>query len=240
MLLSSLTSTLGKFLRGLLLAAVGLIFVAQVSAAPAYATSVYSMPNLTAGDSTWIVDEAEILSRLSEGKISGDLEKLAQATGNEVRFVTLHRLDYGETIQSFADKLFEQWFPTPEAQANQTLLVLDNVTNNVAVRTGDRVKATLTDEIAQSVAQETVMVPLRQDNKYNQAFLDASDRLVAVLSGQPDPGPPVVENTVLVEGTFATPEDTEKSNATVWVVGFLIAATVIPMATYYLYQILQG
>jgi uncharacterized protein len=240
MLLSPLTSTLGTLLRGLLLAAVGLVFVAQVSAAPAYATSVYSMPSLTAGDPTWIVDEAEILSRLSEGKISGDLEKLAQATGNEVRFVTLHRLDYGETIQSFADKLFEQWFPTPEAQANQTLLVLDNVTNNVAVRTGDRVKATLTDEIAQSVAQETVMVPLRQDNKYNQAFLDASDRLVAVLSGQPDPGPPVVENTILVEGTFATPEDTEKSNATVWVVGFLVAATVIPMATYYLYQILQG
>jgi uncharacterized protein len=240
MLLSSLTSTLGKLLRGLLLAAVGLIFVAQVSAAPAYATSVYSMPSLTAGDPTWVVDEAEILSRLSEGRISSDLEKLAQSTGNEVRFVTVHRLDYGETIQSFTDKLFEQWFPTPEAQANQTLLVLDNVTNNVAIRTGDRAKATLTDEIAESVAQETVMVPLRQDNKYNQAFLDASDRLVAVLSGQPDPGPPAVENTVLVEGTFATPEDTQKSNATVWVVGFLVAATVIPMATYYLYQILQG
>lgn len=240
MLLSSLTSTLAKLLRGLLLAAVGLIFVAQVSAAPAYATSVYSMPSLAAGDPTWVVDEAEILSRLSEGKISGELEKLAKSTGNEVRFVTVHRLDYGETIQSFTDQLFEQWFPTPEAQANQTLLVLDNVTNNVAIRTGDRTNATLTDEIAQSVAQETVMVPLRQDNKYNQAFLDASDRLVAVLSGQPDPGPPVVENTVLVEGTFATPEDTEKSNATVWVVGFLVAATVIPMATYYLYQILQG
>ncbi|MBD1868914.1 TPM domain-containing protein [Cyanobacteria bacterium FACHB-471] len=240
MLLSSLTSTLAKLLRGLLLAAVGLIFVAQVSAAPAYATSVYSMPSLATGDSTWVVDEAEILSRLNEGRISGELEKLAQSTGNEVRFVTVHRLDYGETIQSFTDQLFEQWFPTPEAQANQTLLVLDNVTNNVAIRTGDRVKATLNDEIAQSVAQETVMVPLRQDNKYNQAFLDASDRLVAVLSGQPDPGPPVVDNTVLVEGTFATPEDTEKSNATVWVVGFLVAATVIPMATYYLYQILQG
>jgi uncharacterized protein len=240
MLLSSLTSTLAKLLRGLLLAAVGLVFVAQVSAAPAYATSVYSMPSLAAGDPTWVVDEAEILSRLSEGRISGELEKLAQSTGNEVRFVTVHRLDYGETIQSFTDQLFEQWFPTPEVQANQTLLVLDNVTNNVAIRTGDRAKATLTDEIAQSVAQETVMVPLRQDNKYNQAFLDAGDRLVAVLSGQPDPGPPVVDNTVLVEGTFATPEDTEKSNATVWVVGFLVAATVIPMATYYLYQILQG
>lgn len=240
MLLPELTSTLRKLLQSLLLIAVALFCAAQLLVAPAAATGVYSMPNLAAGDSTWVIDEAEILSRLSEGKISGELEKLAEATGNEIRLVTVHRLDYGETIQSFTDQLFEKWFPTAEAQANQTLLVLDNVTNNTAIRIGDRAKALLTDEIAQSVVQETVMVPLRQDNKYNQAFLDAGDRLVAVLSGQPDPGPPVVENTVLVEGTFATPEDTEKSNATVWVVGFLVAATVIPMATYYLYQILQG
>ncbi|MEM6591554.1 MAG: YgcG family protein, partial [Cyanobacteria bacterium P01_C01_bin.73] len=37
-------------------------------------------------------------------------------------------------------------------------------------------------------------------------------------------------------------EETEenRSNATIIVVGFLIAATVIPMATYYLYQSIGG
>ncbi len=208
--------------------------------ASASATGVYSMPNLAAGDDTWVVDQATALSRVTRNEISGELQALAKATGTEVRFVTLHRLDYGETAATFADKLFQKWFPTPEAQANQVLLVLDNVTNTAAVKTGAEVPADLTEDIAASIAQETLMAPLRQGNKYNQAFLDASDRLVAVLSGEADPGPPVIEDTVQTEGTFARSEETDDRSATVIVVVLLVLATVIPMATYYFYQFMQS
>jgi len=228
--------------QALLSIVVGLVLSLQhwgLGANAAHATGVYNFPP-SVGDSTWIIDEADILSRLNEGKINSQLADLAQTTGNTVRFVTIHRLDYGETIESFTDQLFEKWFPTPEAQANQTLLVLDNVTNTAAIHSGSAVKAVLTDDIAKSIAQETLLVPLRQGNKYNQAFTDASDRLSAVISGQPDPGPPVYEETIQTEGTFATPEETQESNATVWVIGLLLAATVIPMATYYLYQVSQS
>lgn len=186
------------------------------------------------------MDNAEIISRSNESKLNTQLEDLAQQTGKQVHFVTIHRLDYGETAESFTTALFEKWFPTPEAQVNQVLLVLDNLTNNTAIRTGEKVKAIMPDTIAQSIAQETVLVPLKEGNKYNQAFLAAGDRLTAVLSGQPDPGPPQVKDTVRVEGTFASPEETKSSNATIWVVGFLIVATVVPMATYYFYQYLQS
>jgi uncharacterized protein len=71
-------------------------------------------------------------------------------------------------------------------------------------------------------------------------LLGASDRLAAVLSGRPDPGPPTLTDNVQVEGTFATPEQTKESNATVWVIGFLVVATVVPMATYYFYLFLQS
>ena len=53
---------------------------------------------------------------------------------------------------------------------------------------GEGVKSLLTDEIAQSVAGETVQVPLREANKYNEAFAAASTRIATVLSGEPDPG----------------------------------------------------
>ncbi|NJL21515.1 MAG: YgcG family protein [Leptolyngbyaceae cyanobacterium SM1_3_5] len=204
----------------------------------AQATGVYSFP-VSVDRSTFVVDEAEILSRLNEKNLSGQLDSLAKKTGNEVRFVTIHRLDYGETIDSFADQLFDQWFPTPEAKAHQTLIVLDEVTNTTAIRKGD--ETSLTDEIAASVVQETMLVPLRDGNKYNQAFVDASDRLVAVLSGQLDPGPPIVESSVQTKGTFATAEQTKAgaTNYIGWVVGLLIAATIIPMATYYLYLVAQ-
>ena len=207
-----------------------------ISISAASATGISSIPSLKSSEPTWILDQATTLSRITRNEISGELEKLAQQTGTEVRFVTLHRLDYGETVEDFAEKLFKRWFPTAEAQANQVLIVLDNVTNTTAIQTGSAVKEQLSDEIAQSVVQETMMVPLRDGNKYNQAFLDASDRLVAVLSGEPDPGPPVVDENIQTEGTFAKAEETDDRSATVIVVVLLVLATVIPMATYYFYQ----
>lgn len=228
-----------KYLLQLTLPLLTVILAFSLFAIPASATGVYQIPDLVPGDSTWVLDQGEVISRLNEGNISKTFEDLAKKTSNEVRFVTIRRLDYGETPESFAKALFEKWFPTPEVQANQTLLVLDTVTNGTAIITGNQVKSLLTDAIAQSVANETLSAPLRDGNKYNQAFLDASDRLVAVISGQPDPGPPEIVDKVQVEGTFKKAEETDQGNATAWVVGLLIAATVIPMATYYIYQVIQ-
>ncbi len=229
--------------RSIWLTLVSVVLMLQVwliSPDSAAATGVYSMPSLRAGEQTWIIDQAGVMSRATRGELSSELANLADQTGNEVRFVTIHRLDYGETIETFTKQLFEKWFPTPEAQANQTLLVLDNVTNSSAISTGAEVQSLLTPEAAQSVAQETVMVPLRNGNKYNQAFLDASERLTAILSGEADPGPPIVENNVQTEGTFARAEETDDRSATVIVVVLLLAATIIPMATYYIYQAIQS
>lgn len=212
---------------------VALILTTQFVVAPAHATSLYEVSGIPADSQ--VLDLANVLSRFSEGKITESFTDLTAKTGQEVRFVTIRGLDYDETIESFTEKLFKQWFPTPDAQANQTLMVLDKLTNNSAIYTGEKAKAIMPDAIAQSVAQETLQVPLKVGERYNQGFLDASDRLVAVLSGQEDPGAPVVQDTVQVEGTFATPEQTQESNATVWVIGLLIAATVIPMATYFWY-----
>lgn len=225
-----------KYLQRLFLTVALMLLAVQVFAAPANATGVYEMPTLTAGDSTWVIDKGEVLSRISEGEISSSLENLAKETSNEVRIVTIHRFDYGETAESFTNQLFEKWFPTPEAQANQTLLVIDTLTNTTGIRTGEKAKSLLNDEIAKSVASETIGVPLRQGDKYNQALADASDRMVTVLSGKPDPGAPVVAENVQVQGTFKKAEETDRGSSTIWVIALLIAATVIPMATYYWYQ----
>ncbi len=228
-----------KHIPRLILPLVTLILAYLLCAAPAFATGVYQIPNLVSGDKTWVVDQAEVISRLNEGKINDAFEDLAKQTGKEVRIVTVRRLDYGETPESFTKALWEKWFPTKEAQANQTLLVIDTVTNGAAIITGEQIKSLLSDSIAKSVVSETLLIPLRNGNKYNQAFLDASDRLVAVLSGKPDPGPPQITENEQVESTYKKAEETDKGNATAWVVGLIIAATIIPMATYYLYQVNQ-
>ncbi|MFM9268623.1 photosystem II repair protein Psb32 [Tychonema sp. BBK16] len=212
------------------------LIASQIAVLPALATGVYELPMLSADDRTWVWDKGDVLSRSSESTITSVLENLETQTGKQVRFVTIHRLDYGETTTSFTKQLFEQWFPTTEDQTNQILLVLDTVTNSAAILTGEGVKSLLTDEIALSVAGETVQVPLREGNKYNEALTAASDRLATVLSGQPDPGAPEVVDNTQVEGTFKKAEETDQGNATTIVVVLLVLATVIPMVTYFWYQ----
>lgn len=219
------------------LLALALVLLTQLVAAPVWATGVYEIPDFV--ENTWVVDQAEVLSRTSEGQLSSDLEALARKTGTEVRIVTIHRLDYGETAETLARQVFEKWFPDATAQANQVLMLLDNVTNGTAIVSGEKAQVRLSDDIARSVAQETLMVPIRKGN-YNQALLDGSARLSAVLSGEPDPGPPKVEDTVRTEGTFKKAEETNATSAAILVGVLLILATAIPMATYYFYQYMQA
>jgi uncharacterized protein len=229
-----LTTINRAFVRGL----AGLLTMALTfllfQTAPAIATGVYEMPE--AAPASHILDQSEVLSRLTEGQISGTLNDLLTQHQQNVNIVSIRRLDYGETIDTFTQQLFDRWYPTPEAQANQTLLVIDSLTNNTAIVQGAKSQAAMAAEIATSVAQETVLVPLQQGNRYNQAFLDASARLSQVLAGQEDPGAPEVAELTVPERNFATPEETKESNALVWVGVLLVLSTAIPMATYWFYQ----
>lgn len=230
---------LQKFLQCLFPLLLSFILSFGLMVTPANATGVYDLPTINAGASTRVLDLADVISLANENKLSNQLKQLAKETGNEVRIVTIRRLDFGETIDSFADKVFATWYPTPKEQANQTLLVVDSLTNNSAIRTGEKVKPLISDDIAESVTSETIAIPLKEGSKYNQAFLGAGDRLVAVLSGQSDPGPPNAQE-INIESNFASAEETDDRSATVWVIVLLFLATAIPMATYFWYVGLPG
>jgi uncharacterized protein len=201
--------------------------------APVQATGVYDLPIVSAGESVWIIDQAEVLSKATEGQLNNTLANLAQNTGYEVRMVTIRRLDYGQTIEGLVNELFTTWFPTSPEQANQTLIVLDSLTNKAALRTGEQVQQLLPLETANSITEETILFDLKE-LQYNQALSSASDRLVAILSGEEDPGPPQLQE-MNIEGTYATAEETNDRSATIWVIVLLIVATVIPMVTYFWY-----
>lgn len=231
-------SHLRYYFKRLLLTLIIVTVALQLTLLPASATSLYELPTVSAGVPTWIVDKADILSLTTKNKIKTTLEQLTDRTGKELRFVTIHRLDYGETIQTFTDKLFKKWFPTAEQQQNEALIVLDSVTNTIGIQAGTDVKTMLTDDIATSITTETMQAPLHAGNKYNQAFDDATTRLTAVLSGQPDPGPPAISSAPEVGRTYLKAEETaaNRNNFLIIVIGLLIAATVIPMATWWWYQ----
>lgn len=230
--LSLPSAPLWRWLIGLVL--FGFIFWGSPGAA-ALATGVYDLPVLSNGAPTYVVDQAESISLANENRLNGDLKKLAQTSGQEVRFVVIRRLDFGVTIDDFVDNLFQRWYPEPASQAKQTLVVLDTLTNSTALRRGEDAAVLLTADIVDSLLRETLAFPLKDGAKYNQALLAADKRLRAVLSGQPDPGPPTVAEVSLA-GTFTTAEETDDTSATVWVVVLLGLATLIPMVTYFWYM----
>lgn len=240
---SSLISTIKQFIlpqiRGLIPCLMGflgaLIVTLNWNIAPAHATSVYAIPRVTPGDGTWVLDQAEVLSRLTQNELQEKLADLAQQTGIEFRLVTFRRLDYGDTIETFADKLFTAWFADSDRQANEALFALDVQTNYGSLSLGETAAQLVDSETIASILDETLVVPLRDGNKYNQALVDITDRLGSILKGEPDPGPPNIAANFQVERTFASPEETKSSNATTIVIVLLIIATIVPMLTYFVY-----
>ena len=222
-----------------ILSAVVLTVTIFCLATPAIATGLLDLPGFDA-NKVWLVDTADAISNANQSKLTKTFKEFADETGQEIRMVAIRRLDYGETVDSLAAEIFQDWYPDAAAQSNQTLLVLDTLTNNVAIRSGDAAQKLIGAETAESIVDDTVGYNIRKGNKYNQAFIEAGDRLVAVLAGQEDPGPPVIEDEIQIEGTFTKAEDTDQGSATVWVIGFLIVATVVPMVTYYWYVGLGG
>ena len=213
--------------------ALALFLLLGIGTTTASATGVYDLPVVSAGEDVWVYDNADTISRTTENQLSSTFKNLAKNTGNEVRMVVINRIDYGDTIESLTDGIFQKWYPTAEEQTNQTLLVLDTLTNRTAIKTGTEVSNLLTNDISESVVKETLIEPLR-NLQYNQALFDASDRIVAVLSGLEDPGPPEIKE-VNIEGTFTTAEETDDRSAAIWTIVLLILATVIPMVTYFWY-----
>ncbi len=218
----------------LIMAAVSLVFVLHLFAGSALATEVVDLPGLTVDDRTWVIDFAKVISSSTENATSQLLEKLETETQNQVRFVTVQRIDFGQPAAEFTKELFDKWFTTPEQKAKQALIVLATEDHRVAIKTGALVDKLMSKEIASSIVTETMLFPAQKSN-YNQAITDGASRLVAVLSGLSDPGPPVIaaETDLSIRPSEIK---TEPVSASLIVGGFLIAATVIPMLTYYWFQ----
>lgn len=217
---------------------ISLLIVGYGLAQPALATTLYQLPAAPT-ESTRIVDEPQVLSRLTDTQLRDDLKTIAQTTGIDVRMVVVSRVEYGESMESLMQGLLDTWYPTPELQTNKILVGIDSLSNTTAIVAGDRASQRVGAETLVSIANTTLAYPARDGGRYNQALYDTKERLGKILAGEPDPGEPqlVAETFNNVERTFATPEETQSSNATTIVIVMLVIATVVPMATYLFYAL---
>ena len=216
-----------------------LVFSGSLFVGNAWALQVDEIPSLAEikelNGQTWVIDDSETLSTTTQKAIAIKAASLAETTGLEVRVVAIKRIDMGQPASEFAAELFDQWFPSDAAKANQVLLFLATEDHRTAIQVGAKAKEILPEAIATSIADETMLYPARKAN-YNQAVNEGMARLESVLRGNPDPGAPLLVVEESETSNYATREETEASSSTVVVVILLILATLLPMAPYYWLQ----
>ena len=180
-----------------------------------------------------VLDNADVLSRASRSELEARLDGLSEDRV-DARVITLRRLDYGLSLDSFGEQLIENW--SGSSQEPLLLLLLETQNKRAAIVTEESLQTQLPPALVKSTARTTMSIPLREGDRYRQASLDGINRLAVVLGGGEDPGPPGEIIRTAMPTNVPTQAETQESNATTWVIVLLVLGTIIPMLTWWVFS----
>ena len=219
------------WLASALLSVVVLLGVLAVPST-AWATGVNDLPAQL--PNSHVLDDADLLSRAANSDVDRRLEEFG-ADHIDARLVTLRRLDYGLSLDSLGEQLLERW-QAQDPDRSQLILLIESQNNSAAVVASADLQEQLPASLLSSTAISTMGLPLREGARYRQASLDALDRLAVVLEGGEDPGPPQLVERMPLDTNIPTREETQSSNALMWVVVLLVVGTLVPMITWWVFS----
>ncbi len=183
-----------------------------------------------------VVDSAAVLSRVSSSQLESRLDQIGKGQ-LDARLITLRKLDYGLSLANFGNSLIERWSLSTNQEDLPLLLMVIDAQNKQAVVVADlALSSQLPNSILQSVGRTTMNKPLVEGERYQQASFDALTRLKVVLDGGDDPGPPIEAFSAIKQTNIPTQEETQSSNALVWVVVLMVVGTIVPMATWWVFS----
>eukprot|EP00171_Calliarthron_tuberculosum_P012110 IDg12110t1 len=161
-----------------------------------------------------LYDDAGVVQKGAESLFEKAMNGVSRSEGVSVRFVMARSLPFGESPDDYAKELFEQW----SLGDADVLLVASPKLARAGAYVGARAAARLTPEITRSLCNETYALRAGEES-YTAALLDVSNRLIPVLAGREDPGPPDLSAKEIVQ-TYKTKEETSKQrNKYVIIVG---------------------
>ena len=215
-------------------ALLSLVLLAGTLACPslAWATGAVDLPAQL--PASHVIDDADLLSRAASAELDRRLQDF-EGDHIDARLVTLRRLDYGLSLEALGEQLLQRW-QNQEQDQGQLLLLIESQNNSAAVVASADLQQELPSALLSSTAISTMGLPLREGARYRQASLDALDRLAVVLDGGEDPGPPQLVERMPVETNIPTQEETQSSNALMWVVVLLVVGTLVPMITWWVFS----
>lgn len=176
-------------------------------------------------------DEASLVPKSSASMFSKAASNISKSAAINLRFAMVRSLPYAETPDEYASELAGEW----GLGDSDVLFVASPKLARAGVYVGSNAAGRLTPEIAESVANETYAVQAGVE-RYGAAVLDVSNRLIPVLTGEKDPGPPDLAAREVVQNYKRKSETSkERSKYVTVVVVVLVIAVVAPLLQTYWY-----
>lgn len=151
----------------------------------------------------FVNDFANVLSAGERSALEQTLQQNKQETGNEIAVVTVPNLG-GDTVENFAEKLFQEWGIGEEGKDNGALLLVAIEDRAVRIEVGYGLEGALTDSIAGRIIRND-MTPQFREGNYYEGIAKAVEQMVAVTKGEGYAPPTDLSETMNIMESWATP-----------------------------------
>lgn len=169
---------------------------ALLLACPLFALA-YMSPGKPVG---FVNDFAGMLSPQTVTELNATLTTFEQETGHEIAVATIPTHGTDETIETYANALFEEWGIGKEKADNGLLLLIARDDREMRIEVGYGLEGAVPDIEAGRIISD-VLTPAFQQGQYDEGVLNAVDRLIEdIRNGAPtEPvNPPVVDGIIRV------------------------------------------
>ncbi|MDP3763268.1 MAG: TPM domain-containing protein [bacterium] len=145
-------------------------------------TLAYTSPGKSSG---FVNDFAEILKPETVSSLNRKLEQFSKDTGNEIVVVTILKLE-DETIETYAEKLFQEWGIGKEKKDNGLLLLVSIEDRAVRIEVGYGLEPLVTDIGSGRIIRE-ILTPAFQAEDFDGGIMRALDTIIKLIGGEEMP-----------------------------------------------------
>lgn len=139
----------------------------------------YTSPGSPRG---YVNDFAGVLSAGVISDLDNTLGQYERQTGTQVAVATIRELQ-DETIETYAEKLFQEWGVGQRGKDNGALLLLSIADRELRIEVGYGLEGDLTDVESKNIIAN-IMTPLLRENNFDEALRQGTDAIIAAGGGQ--------------------------------------------------------
>lgn len=184
-----------------------LFFVILATFLTAYGTDV---PYLTGR----VNDNAQILSESARKSLTVTLKEHEDQTTNQIVILTIPSLE-GESIEDFANKVFNEWKLGQKDKNNGILIVIVPEERKMRIEVGYGLESTLTDLSSGRIIRN-IMAPRFKDGDFDGGITDGTLAVISILNGNNLPESAAMDKTAgsSVQSDFSEIENPDISITT--------------------------